>query len=86
MLEGEIGEKPYFGGDSFGFLDVALVTYYSWFYAYEKCGNFSIEEHCPTLVAWAKRCMQKESVAKSLADPIKVYEFTLMLKKKYGLE
>lgn len=86
LLEGELGDKPYFGGDTFGFLDIALITFYSWFYAYEKCGSFSIEEHCPKLISWAKRCMEKESVSKSLPDPIKVYEFVLILKKKYGFE
>ncbi|KAL0399537.1 UNVERIFIED_CONTAM: Glutathione S-transferase U19 [Sesamum radiatum] len=61
LLEGELGEKAYFGGDN-------------------------VEEHCPKLVAWARRCMEKESVSKSLADPKTVYEFVLMLKKKYGIE
>ncbi|KAG8374661.1 hypothetical protein BUALT_Bualt10G0019200 [Buddleja alternifolia] len=86
LLEGELGDKSYFGGDSFGFLDLALITFYSWFHAYETCGNFSIEDHCPKLIAWAKRCMQKESVSKSLADPNKVYDFVLFLKKKYNVE
>ncbi|KAL0306643.1 UNVERIFIED_CONTAM: putative glutathione S-transferase parC [Sesamum radiatum] len=72
LLEGELGEKAYFGGDKFGFVDVALITFYCWFDTYETCGNFSVEEHCPKLVAWAKRCMEKESVSKSLADPKKV--------------
>ncbi|XP_051135275.1 glutathione S-transferase U25-like [Andrographis paniculata] len=74
LFETELGDKPYFGGDHFGFVDVALVPYYCWFETYETFGNLSIEEHCPNLVAWGKRCMEKESVAKSLADPKKVYE------------
>ncbi|KAL7102274.1 hypothetical protein ACP275_08G109300 [Erythranthe tilingii] len=86
LLEAELGEKPYFGGENFGFVDVALVTYSSWFYAYETCGNFSVEEHCPKLMEWVKRCMEKESVSKSLADPKKVYDFVLFLRKKHGLE
>ncbi|KAK6157481.1 hypothetical protein DH2020_011729 [Rehmannia glutinosa] len=84
LLEGELGDKPYFNGDTFGFLDLAFITFYSWFHTYETCGNFSIEKHCPKLIKWAKRCMERESVSKSLADPITVYEFVLMLKKKYG--
>ncbi|XXG68298.1 hypothetical protein AAC387_Pa06g1416 [Persea americana] len=32
LLEGELGEKPYFGGESFGFMDIVLISYYSWFY------------------------------------------------------
>ncbi|XP_021288592.1 probable glutathione S-transferase [Herrania umbratica] len=86
LLEGELGDKPYFGGENFGFLDVVLVPFYSWFHAYEKCGNFSIEAECPKLIAWAKRCLQKESVSKSLPDQEKVYGFVLQLKKVFGIE
>ncbi|XP_059661327.1 probable glutathione S-transferase [Cornus florida] len=84
VLEGVLGDKPYFGGESFGFVDVALVPFYSWFYAYESCGNFSIESECPKLVAWAKRCLEKESVSKSLPDSQKIYDFVLALKKRFG--
>ncbi|MBA0786163.1 hypothetical protein Gotri_025402 [Gossypium trilobum] len=86
LLEGELGDKTYFGGESLGYVDVALVPFYSWFYAYEKCGDFSIEAECPKMIAWVKRCMQKESVAKSLPDQEKVYEFILQLKKVFGIE
>ncbi|XP_058218597.1 probable glutathione S-transferase [Rhododendron vialii] len=86
VLEGALGDKPYFGGEEFGFVDVALIPFYSWFYAYETCGNFSIEAECPKLVAWAKRCMERESVSKSLPDPHRVYDFVLQLKKKLGIE
>ncbi|KAJ0980492.1 hypothetical protein J5N97_008747 [Dioscorea zingiberensis] len=86
LLEGELGEKKYFGGESFGFVDVALVPFVSWFYAYETCGNFSVEKECPKIVAWGKRCMERESVSKTLEDPKKVYEFVLVLKKRFGVE
>ncbi|KAA8524943.1 hypothetical protein F0562_011419 [Nyssa sinensis] len=86
LLEGELGDKPYFGGETFGLCDVALITFYSWFGTYEICGNFSIEAECPTLIAWAKRCMQKESVAKSLPDQHKIYDFAMQNKKKFGME
>ncbi|XP_059661328.1 probable glutathione S-transferase [Cornus florida] len=86
VLEGVLGDNPYFGGEKFGFVDVALVPFYSWFYAYETLGNFSIESECPQLVAWAKRCMEKESVSKSLPDPHKIYDFVLGMKKKFGLD
>ncbi|KAB1995720.1 hypothetical protein ERO13_D13G156800v2 [Gossypium hirsutum] len=86
LLEKELGDKPYFGGESLGYVDVAFIPFYSWFYALEKCGNFSIEAECPKLIAWAKRCMQKESVAKSLPDQQKVYDFILEMKKHFGIE
>ncbi|KAK6785324.1 hypothetical protein RDI58_018779 [Solanum bulbocastanum] len=86
VLEGVLGEKPYFGGDNFGFVDIALIGFYSWFHSYETYGNFSIEAECPKFVAWAKRCMQRDSVAKSLPDQHKVLEYAKTLRQKFGLE
>uniref|UniRef100_A0A803NVU3 Glutathione S-transferase n=1 Tax=Cannabis sativa TaxID=3483 RepID=A0A803NVU3_CANSA len=86
LLEGELGEKDYFGGESFGFLDVSLVGFYSWFYAYETFGNMSIVAEFPNLIAWANRCLQRESVAKALPDGKKVYEFLVDVRKKWGIE
>ncbi|KAJ9159731.1 hypothetical protein P3X46_025210 [Hevea brasiliensis] len=86
LMEGELGEKPYFGGESFGYVDVVLVPFYSWFYTYEVSGNFSLEAECPKLIQWAKRCLEKESVLKSLPDHKKVYGFVLELKKWLGIE
>ncbi|XP_055825013.1 probable glutathione S-transferase parC [Solanum dulcamara] len=86
VLEGALGDEPYFGGDNFGFVDIALIGFYSWFYAYETYGNFSTEAECPKFVAWAKRCMLRDSVAKSLPDQHKVLEFVKMLRQKFGIE
>lgn len=86
LLEAELGDKPYFGGESFGFVDVTLVPFSTWFHTYETFGNFSIEVECPKLSAWVKRCLEKESVAKSLPDREKVHQFILGLRKKLGIE
>ena len=84
-MEGELGDKLYFGGESFGFVDLALVPITSWFYAFEICASFSIESNCPKIIGWAKRCMVIESVAKSLPDPNKVYGYVLLLREKHGI-
>ena len=68
ILEGELGDKPYFGGETFGFVDLSLIPFYSWFIVYEIFGNINIKAECPKIIAWAKRCLQKETVAKSLPD------------------
>ncbi|KAH9717105.1 glutathione S-transferase U25 [Citrus sinensis] len=85
-MEAELGDKHFFGGESIGFVDVALVPFTTWFYTYETFGNFSIEAECPKLIAWAKRCSQKESVSASLADPHDIYDFALGLRMKYGIQ
>ncbi|GMH05538.1 hypothetical protein Nepgr_007378 [Nepenthes gracilis] len=87
LLEEHLGDRTYFGGDNLGFVDVALISFYSWFYAYETCGNFKMEEWCPKIVSWAKTCMQRESVSKSLVDPLKVcHDFVLPRRKTLGLD
>ena len=86
QLEEVLGNKPYFGGEAFGYVDLALIPFYSWFYAYETFGGFKTEEHCPKFIEWAKRCMQRETVAKSLADPNQVYQLVMMLRKRFGLD
>lgn len=85
-MEAELGDKHFFGGESIGFVDVALVPFTTWFYTYETFGNFSIEAECPKLIAWAKRCSQKQSVSASLADPHDIYAFALGLRMKYGIQ
>ncbi|XAR56365.1 Glutathione transferase [Bertholletia excelsa] len=83
VLEAELGDKPYFGGETFGYVDLTLIPFCFWFYAYESCRNFSIKAQCPKLNAWANRCMKKETVAKSLADKLKVGE--CVIKRCLGL-
>nr|GMD90297.1 probable glutathione S-transferase [Ipomoea batatas] len=85
VLERELGEKLYFGGESIGFLDLVLVTYYTWFLAFEKEVKLSIEAECPKLIEWVKRCLQNESISNSLVDPLKLYDFVLHKRKIAGV-
>ncbi|KAL0914428.1 hypothetical protein M5K25_014774 [Dendrobium thyrsiflorum] len=85
-LEAELGDKKYFGGETFGLVDIALVPFTSWFYSYETYAGFSIEQECSKLVSWAKRCKERASVAKTLYEPKKIHEFVGHLRKKYGVE
>lgn len=86
VLEEALGEKTFFGGETFGFVDIVAIPMASWFYASEKFGNFTVEAECPKLSAWIKRSMQRESVAKVLPDPEKVYDFVVMFRKMQGIE
>ncbi|KAM3684412.1 hypothetical protein ACJW30_11G041500 [Castanea mollissima] len=87
ILEGALSETCLtLGGETIGFVNVALITFYRRFYSSEMFGKFSIEAECPKIIAWAKRCMQKDTVAKSLPDHKKVYEFLVQLRNKLGLD
>ncbi|KAL0694698.1 hypothetical protein Bca4012_061878 [Brassica carinata] len=85
-LETELGDKTYYGGDVFGFVDIALMGYYSWFKAIEKFGEFSIEAEFPVLSQWTKRCLERESVVHSIADSDKIIEYAYVLRRKLGAE
>ena len=83
-LEDELGDKAYLAGEAFGFVDLAVVPFATWFLGYGRLAEFSVEEVCPRLLAWAKRCGERDSVAKNLYLPEKVFEFIGFLKDKYG--
>ncbi|XP_052295878.1 probable glutathione S-transferase [Citrus sinensis] len=86
QLEGALGEKDFFGGDSFGFVDVIAIPLTCWFYAVEEFGGFKVENECPKFSAWMNKCMQRDTVARILPDPEKVYEFVIMLRNMFGIE
>ncbi|VVB00311.1 unnamed protein product [Arabis nemorensis] len=85
ILETELGDKTYFGGETFGYVDITLVPFYSWFYALEKCGGFSVETACPKIVAWGERCVERNSVAATLPESEKVYQQVLKLRQIFGV-
>lgn len=85
-LEQVLGERPYFGGGTLGYLDVVLGGFCSWFCAYDEAlGNTRIEDECPKLMAWTKRCMERHSFSNSINPPHKIAEFVLQLRKRNGL-
>jgi len=91
LLEGVLkelsagGSKPYFGGEQFGFLDIAFICHTCWFHAMEALGKWKIpwESEFPRLQEWMKKCMERESVNKNLPDPHKVLEYAIQFRKGY---
>ncbi|KAF7019936.1 unnamed protein product [Triticum aestivum] len=83
QLEGALGDKNFFSGNEFGFLDIVVIPLSSMFRAYEQQGKFDLEVECPKLMRWEKRCKERESVKSTLPDEEEVYR---MHKKWYGIE
>ncbi|CAH9100167.1 unnamed protein product [Cuscuta europaea] len=86
VLEGELGDGPYFGGrESIGFLDLVLVSYYTWLLAFEKDLKLNMESQCPKMLEWGKRCLQNKVISNNLADPLEIYEFVLKMRNMSSL-
>lgn len=82
-LEGVLGDRSFFSGDEFGFLDVVLIPFSSMFRGYERHGGFDLEAECPRLMRWVDRCKRRESVRSVLPDEEEMYE---LHRKWYGIE
>ncbi|XP_058071515.1 glutathione S-transferase 3-like [Magnolia sinica] len=83
LLEGELKDRSFFGGDTFGLVDITLIPFSGWFDMFKTYGYFNVEEECPMLMGWVERCMEKESVSKTLPDPHKLYDFMESMRKKF---
>nr|XP_043621525.1 probable glutathione S-transferase [Erigeron canadensis] len=81
VLDTQLGDKLYLIGESFGYADISLIPFSWCFYALEKIAKIDFEKECPKLVSWVKRCMEKESVAKTLPDPQKCYDLLIEMQK-----
>jgi len=86
-LEGELGGKEFFGGKhGFGFVDIALMPFATWFETFNRYWGVNAAEVAPALAAWAARCMERESVSKSVYSPEKVYDHLRGMRKDLGIE
>ncbi|KAH9290320.1 hypothetical protein KI387_034437, partial [Taxus chinensis] len=80
-LEGALKQMskggPYFGGEEFGYVDIAFIPVASWFHTYEIIGNFKLpfQARFPLLHAWVSKCMERDSVNKILPTPERIMEF-----------
>uniref|UniRef100_A0A0D9WVJ7 glutathione transferase n=1 Tax=Leersia perrieri TaxID=77586 RepID=A0A0D9WVJ7_9ORYZ len=73
-LEGVLGEKDFFGGKEFGFLDVALIPFSTMFYGYKQHGGIDMTTECPRLMSWVGRCEERKSVQSVLPTGLDMYD------------
>uniref|UniRef100_A0A0E0EZ11 glutathione transferase n=1 Tax=Oryza meridionalis TaxID=40149 RepID=A0A0E0EZ11_9ORYZ len=70
--------KQYFGGDSIGYLDIALGSHLGWIRAVEKIAGVELlgGAKVPNLAAWADRFCAHPAVVDVMPDADKLVEFT----------
>ncbi|KAJ3682079.1 hypothetical protein LUZ60_014652 [Juncus effusus] len=78
--------KPFFGGDTIGFLDVTLGCYLAWFKTVEKlCEHkFLDETKFPELVEWAERFLSADCAKEVTPEVQKIEEYITVIKGRWA--
>ncbi|KAF5185611.1 Glutathione s-transferase u17 [Thalictrum thalictroides] len=73
--------KGFFGGDTIGYLDIALGSCLGWIRVTEKFSGTSIidETKLPNIYAWSERFCSDPAVKELMPDTEKLFEFANML-------
>jgi glutathione S-transferase len=74
------GSKPFFGGDSVGYVDVVLGSLASWVYAGEKLYGFRLFDaaRSPLLNAWLERFGVLDAAKAVLPDADRLVDYAKM--------
>ncbi|KAM7478240.1 hypothetical protein LguiA_026453 [Lonicera macranthoides] len=71
VLEGEIQGKKFFGGETIGFLDIAVGWIAYWFQFVEEVGDFKVMNSTkyPSFDSWTKQFLQVSIIKENLPPP-----------------
>ncbi|KAJ3682083.1 hypothetical protein LUZ60_014656 [Juncus effusus] len=76
--------KPFFGGDTIGFLDVTLGSSLTWFKTIENLSEQKLldETKFPELVEWAERFLSADCAKEVMPEVQKIEEYITVLKAR----
>ncbi|XP_072963309.1 glutathione S-transferase U17-like [Typha angustifolia] len=79
--------NDFFGGETVGYVDIALGCYLGWFKAMEKMNGFTIldESKTPLLVGWANRFCSHDSVKGVMPEVEMLIEFNKKVRDKLNV-
>uniref|UniRef100_A0A7N0ZWT0 Glutathione S-transferase n=1 Tax=Kalanchoe fedtschenkoi TaxID=63787 RepID=A0A7N0ZWT0_KALFE len=74
-------EKPFFGGDQIGYLDIALGSFLGWLRVTEAMSQIKLitDEKTPGLAEWAERFVADEAVKDVMPETEKLIEFAKII-------
>ncbi|GLJ19063.1 hypothetical protein SUGI_0342200 [Cryptomeria japonica] len=87
ILEETLKGKDYFGGNTFGMVDITFAPLICWFHTYEILGDFKIifENKFPNIFSWMKKCMERESIKKLFPQQEKVLQMVMQFTKRSSI-
>lgn len=76
--------RDFFGGESVGYIDIALGCFLGWLKAVEKMVGIKLldEEKIPLLMGWAERFCSADAVKELMPEVDKLVEFGYMLRAR----
>ncbi|KAJ4750619.1 Glutathione S-transferase [Rhynchospora pubera] len=89
LLEEAFGKiskgKPFFGGDTIGYLDIALGSFLGWMKAFEEMNSPKLldKTKTPLLCAWAENFCNNEAAAAVLPETAKLVEFATVTQTRF---
>lgn len=85
LLEDYLEDKPFFGGDEIGYVDIALGSRLAWFKVVEEVENVKLldEERLPNLVKWAERFWLNDIVNGVMPEHNKLVEYWKLHEKAW---
>lgn len=76
--------KPFFGGETIGYIDIAFGCFIGWLKFIEEAGDLKIfdEKRTPKLVGWTERFLSDKAIQGVIPEAQQLTEFLQMYKAR----